>query len=75
MERSYTSGLLTQDDKLTMAINKMLRLRGTKYTVVDYLLNIEIYSRAHVQLTHWNTLLGQGFHVQPLQLIQVGVIV
>lgn len=45
-----------------MELDKVLHPPDTKYTVIDYLLNIKAYDRAFNILSHWRTLLGQVYH-------------
>lgn len=61
-------GVLTLDEELLMDIDKVLLPPDTKYTIVDYLLNIRAYDRAYLLLTQWYQLMGQEFHAAQVLL-------
>lgn len=55
-------GILTMEEEELMELDKVLHPPDTKYTVIDYLLNIKAYDRAFQILSDWHRLLGQAYH-------------
>lgn len=56
-----SEGAITEEERDLMELDKVLHPPDTKYTIIDYLLNIKQYDRAYDILTYWNTMLSQLF--------------